>query len=182
MKHELQVTVDRLPEILEKNAPGMMRRMILAMRAAIERGAHLRAVSHGALFLKVGEADLVREFEGAMKDAMSSVRSRASHGSFEPSLSLSLDSLDDEDAPDELEGSTQVYATLCHTAQEAGVAGLARYKGTVFWSAVMDAFVRSRMDARAISELMPYARAALNVELMGLYQKLDDLGTAASPG
>jgi hypothetical protein len=90
-----------------------------------------------------------------------------------------LDDGDDAGA-DGLAASTQRYKTLCNTADELGVVGLAACRGTLLWGAVMDAFVRARMDARAISESLPYARAALNAELLDLYDRLDELANARS--
>ena len=174
---QLQKTVDRLPEILEKNAVTMMRRMIARMKAAMEQRAQEGNVSHGALFLKVGENDLVREFERALKEATSPA-ALGSADSAVSALSLSLEAADGAEAADEFETSTALFTRLCANAKAVGVKGTGRYHKEVFVGALKDAFEQSRMDRQAMQELRPYARAALNAELLGLYGKLDELATA----
>lgn len=172
---QLQKTIDRLPEILEKNAVTMMRRMIARMKTAMEQHAQAGNVSHGALFLKVGENDLVREFERALKEATSP----AALGSADTALAgLSLAAEDGADAVDEFETSTALFNRLCTNARAIGVKGTGRYHKEVFVTALRDAFEQSRMDRQAMQELRPYARAALNTELLGLYGKLDELTAA----
>jgi hypothetical protein len=169
---QLQKTVDRLPEILEKNAVTMMRRMITRMKTAMEQHAQAGNVSHGALFLKVGENDLVREFERAIKEATST----AALGSADSAVAgLSLEAADGPDAVDEFETSTALFDRLCANARAVGVKGTGLYHKEVFVGALKDAFEQSRMDRQAMQELRPYARAALNAELLVLYGKLDEL-------
>jgi hypothetical protein len=174
MPHPLQITIDRLPELLEKNAPAMMRRMVGRMKADVAKGDLSGRVSHGGLFLKVGEEDLVREFVAAIKEVFAAEES-SGFGS-DNSLSLQTES-GYGGGIDEFESSTDAFRTLCRDAAKLGVTGADRYHNRAFLTALKDAFTRSRMDVRATDELMPYAKAALNAELAVLYTKLDEIGT-----
>jgi hypothetical protein len=164
MPHPLQTTIDRLPDVLEKNAPAMMRRMVARMRAAPGHS------SHGGLFLKVGEEDLVREFAAAVRECFAPSEDKfLSQGI---SMRLSTDS-GYGIGIDEFETSTTAFHSLCQHAAKAGIDGMERYGKDAFLQAMKHAFERSRMDARATEELMPPAKTELNTELRALYRQLD---------
>lgn len=166
MEHPLQTTINRFPEILERNAPGMMRRMVSHMKAAVASSSS--GSSHGALFIRVGEEDLVREFPVAIREAFAA--------GDDPGLSLSLEPESGaEAAPAGFAGSDAAYDALCKAAAGLGIRGLDKYRKDAFITAMKNAFGKARMDTRATEELMPHANAALDAELRALYAKLADL-------
>lgn len=177
MNPTLQKAIDRMPTILVNNAPSMIQRMLVSMKAMIAERGHQANASHAVLFLKVGEQDLVREFGIAMAGAVDVVREKIErlHGS-PPSLALAM--FGDSDAPgkDDFKTSDDSFSSLCSKAMAWGVIGCDAYDKDVFLSALEQAFEKSRMDRQAMAELMPYARRALNAELCKVYGKLATVG------
>ena len=180
MNPTLQKAIDRMPTILVKNAPSMVQRMLVTMKAMVSERGHQANASHGMLFLKVGEADLVREFGVATAQAVDAVRQKIERrrGS-PPSLSLEMDSDGDAHPGDDFNTSDAIFSSLCNKATAWGVIGCDAYDKDVFIKILEQAFERSRMDHQASAELMPYARQALNSELCKLYGKLESVGVAA---
>jgi hypothetical protein len=168
MEHALQRAVDRLPEILEKNAPAMMRRIVAHMRSKLTADGVVGNVSHGMLFLKVGEEDLVREFLAATTAAF--VKNEPTDFG-----ALSLEPEGGKQTYPEFAGSDAAFDKLCADAANVRVSGFERYDKGKFLGALGEAFVHARMDSRATAELLPYAKVALNAELQALYTKLDEL-------
>lgn len=168
MESTLQQAFDRLPQALEQNAPAMMKRMVAHMRTQLSASAHADVLSHGMLFLKVAEADLVREFVEATV---------ATFTRLEPSEfgGLSLEPEGGRPNNDEFATSDAAFDKLCANAAALRVHGVDRYEKNKFMGAMMDAFARSRMDERATTQLLPFAKSALNAELRVLYTKLDEL-------
>lgn len=146
----------------------MMTRMVARMRAQLSAGD----LSHGMLFLRVAEGDLIREFLAAT----SAVFARGEPSDF---AGLSLEPEGGRAANHEFATSDVAFDKLCTDAAMRGVLGVERYGKDKFIGAMMDAFTRSRMDARATAELLPHAKSALNAELQVLYMKLDELLTRA---
>ena len=164
-----------MPAILVHNAPSMMRRMGVFMQAAIAERGHQANASHGALFLRVGEADLVREFGVAMEESMDYVRRKLEDFRGSPP-SLTLETVGEAPlAADDFKTSNALFKDLCSHAQALGVIGCDAYHKDIFLKALKQAFEKSRMDAQAMAELLPYARLALNAELCKVYAKLDSL-------
>ena len=62
MDNNLKTVFDPVPQVIEKNAPAMMARMVGRLKAQLE-GATVADGSHALLFLKVGENDMVQAFE-----------------------------------------------------------------------------------------------------------------------
>lgn len=180
MNPTLQKAIDRMPTILVNNAPPMIRRMLVAMKASIAERGHQANASHGVLFLKVGEDDLVREFGVAMEQCVEVVRQKIERrrGS-PPSLSLEMFSETDAHPADDFKTSDDSFSSLCNKAAAWGVFGCDAYDKDVFLKVLQQAFEKSRMDRQAMTELMPYARHALNTELCKVYAKLESVGVAA---
>lgn len=168
MEHALQTAINRLPEILERNAPGMMRRIVARMKAQMEQDDRAGDLSHGLLFLKVGEEDLVREFLAATRAAF--VRNEPSGFG-----GLSLEPEEGRRDFPEFRESDMAFAKLCENAARLHVLGADVYDKKRFIETMADAFGRARMDTRATAELTPYARVALDAELQGVYTKLNQL-------
>lgn len=184
MKETLKKTVDRLPDIMAKNARTMMRRMVVAMNEEMARNIEEANASYSALLLKVSEADLVDAFEVALKDAMASLKGTpAKPAKFADStLPLSLELADDANssAQDDFLACTVLFDTLRANAKKLGVGGISPFSKDIFLTALKDAFTKSRIDSAEIGKLMPYARRALNRELLAVYDKLNAL-TQARP-
>ena len=60
-------TLERLPELLIRNAFNMMQRIVSAMQTALEKNRDLENPSFCALTLRMGSEDLAREFAEAIK-------------------------------------------------------------------------------------------------------------------
>ncbi len=180
MNPTLQKAIDRMPAILVKNAPSMIQRMLVAMKAMIAERGHQANASHGMLFLKVGEADLVHEFGVATAQEVEVVRQEIERrrGS-PPSLALETFGAADAHPGDDFNTSDACFSSLCNKAAAWGVIGCDAYDKDVFIKILEQAFQQSRMDRQASAELMPYARRALNTELCKLYGKLETVGEAA---
>lgn len=183
MKKTLKNTIRLLPEILVKNAQSMMRRMIAAMQNEITQDSRLANASYSALLLKVSEAELIHEFDVAIRDAMKTT-------AFDPNktgvtatdLSMSLELVDDEakSSKEDFRTSTALFSTLCANARNVGVAGVDAFNKDVFLIPLKNAFEKSRIDSEEMAKLMPYARRALNSELLNVYGKLDALERVGS--
>jgi len=167
MEKAFRETIGRLPQIIERNAPGMMKRMLVRIKEQITQGENSDNTGHGQLFLKVGEDDLVNQFAAAAHSTFAKKEDSELAGlSLEPE-SGSIDA--------EFAGSMAAFDKLRESAGKLGVGSLDRYNKDAFLKAMMDAFKQARMDERATDELVPFARAALDVELQAFYSKLDDL-------
>jgi hypothetical protein len=170
MTQAFREAIQRLPQIIEKNAPGIMRRIVARMKADLAQAeAGNQNVSHGALFLKVAEEDLVRNFVTATHAAFLQEDSALVGLSLEPEGGR---------ADSQYAASNAAFDKLCADAQRLGVRGVERFGKDSFERAMEDAFKRSRMDERATAELISFARAALDSELQAIYAKLDALANA----
>lgn len=176
MSDALKKAIDRMPQILVHNAQSMMRRMVASMQKEIAQGGQPDNASYNALLLRVGEADLIREFEAAMRVAMDSIQSQAGKSAAGPA-SLSLELLDHTQGPavDEFVSSTRMFSALCAKAQSAGVEGVEVFSKDALLAPLMLAFNNARIEVKAIAELTPTAHRALDAELQKVYGKLDGL-------
>lgn len=171
MTQAFREAIGRLPEIIEKNAPGIMSRIVARMKADLARvEAEGRNVSHGALFLKVAEEDLVRNFASATHAAFMKEDSGLIGLTLEPEGGKAHDAL--------FAGSRAAWDKLSASAQRLGVPGVARFGRETFERAMEAAFRNARMDERATRELMDFARTALDAELQVIYSKLGELADA----
>lgn len=168
MTQAFREAIARLPQIIEKNAPGIMTRIVGRMKADLARvEAEGRNVSHAALFLKVAEEDLVRNFATAAHAAFMKEDSGLIGLSLEPESGKAHDAL--------YAGSRAAWDKLAASAQRLGVPGVDRFGRETFERAMEAAFRNSRMDERATRELMDFARSALDAELQVIYTKLVEL-------
>lgn len=178
MKEALQRAIDRLPDVLVSYAPSMMRRIVIAMQEQITRGGQLGNPSYSNLLVKTAEPDLVREFNAAINEAMQSIKARsAANGPIDTGPAVLLELFDEESASSiaDLATSTDRFAALRSKARKLGATGIDRYAKDVFLKALNAAFAKARIDPEEMTDLMPYARRALNAELLKVYGKLDDL-------
>jgi hypothetical protein len=177
MPHPLQATINRLPELLERNAPQMMRRIVAHIKGDLGSSQASSNASHALLLLKVAEEDLVASFVSAVQETFETKE----RGMFEPSVSLSLEpeSGNEEEETAAFVAADAAFTSLCRRAADVGVHGAERYKKSRFLTAMKDAFARARMDERATVALMPAARSALNAELRALYAQLETMTTRA---
>lgn len=184
MKQALQKAVDRLPEVLVQYAPTMMRRVIASMREQMATGGQTENASYCALLLKVGEADLVREFDAALREAIESGRSPAGEQEAPvavPSLLLELVDETQTVSASDFAASTALFSTLSARARSLGVEGLRKYNKELFLAALMLAFAKARIEPKAMADLTPPARRALDGELLKIYAKVDAVGREPTP-
>lgn len=178
MKETLKNAVAVLPEEVAQGAQSMMRRLVAAMQNELAQDQALANASYCSLLLKLSETDLVREFDLAMKEAMSSIR--AGSGQTDPfagGLSLSMTLIDDAESnsQSDFSTSTALYEKICAKAAAYPLEGLRACNKDVFLSALKAAFLKARIGGTEVADLLPAARRALNAELVRLYSKLDSL-------
>ena len=167
--------IDFLPGMLSQNAQSMMRRMVLAMQEEMAQDRQLVNSSYCALLLKLSEPDLVREFDVAIKSAMISIKQSSNQtGIFTADLSLSLEPVDDavDSSINDFASSAALFGKLCSVELEHKIESVEAFSKDVFLAALKDAFLKSRIDNTEAAKIMPYARRALNAELVELYGKL----------
>jgi hypothetical protein len=171
-------TVHHLPEILVKNANAMMLRMVSAMQQAIGADTAMENATYCALVLKMTADNLAQEFELAVRASMEAIRRDGGRGQFSASgLALAIEPL--ESAASSLESdfqtSTEAFDKVCDKADRLGVKGIRLYNKDVILACVSEAFSKSRVEASEAAKMLPFARRALNDELLRLYAKLDAL-------
>ena len=171
-------TVERLPDILVKNASAMMLRMVATMQQAIGADLALENASYCALVLKMTASNLAQEFEDAVRDSMLAIRRDSGKPQFSASgFALSIEPLEAGASSllADFQTSTAAFDKVCAKAGGLGVSGLGLYNKDVMMACVSAAFAKSRVEASEASKMLPYARRALNDELLRLYAKLDAL-------
>lgn len=176
MKETLQKAIDVLPEKVSQDAQSMMRRMVAAMQIDVAQDRQLVNASYCSLLLKLSEADLVREFDLAIQDAMRSIRTGAGKANaFAGGLSLSMSPIDDTETAsnDDFSSSTALFKNICAKAKGYQVEGALAFEKEIFLAALRDAFTKARVGSAEVASLLPAARRALNTELVDLYGKLD---------
>lgn len=184
MEPTFKNTIDRLPEILLRNAPSMMKRMVATIQQTIAQDGQLANASYSALLLKVSEPDLVREFEVAMKKLAIAIERETSQPALSTAgLSLSLEPLEAVAAVSEADflTSTAQFDVLSAHAKSLGVTGVNAYKKDLFVTALKNAFTQAHIDGHEVAKLMPYALRALNTELVNIYGKLNAVQRDAAP-
>ena len=166
--------IDFLPGMLLQNAQSMMRRMVLSMQEEMAQDRQLANSSYCALLLKLSEPDLVREFDVAIKSAMTSIKNSNQTEIFTADLSLSLEPVDDivDSSASDFASSAALFGKLCSVEPERKIESVEAFSKDVFLVALKDAFLKSRIDSTEAAKIMPYARRALNAELVDLYGKL----------
>lgn len=163
--------IDALPAILQKNAQSMMRRMIVAMQSEMTKDPAFVNATYYALLIKLGENDLVREFEDSFKDSMEVITTGSGRT---VSAGLSFELVDDSSAcvDSDFSTSTIEFEQLCEYCKLLGISGIGMFEKDVFLKPLKSALLKARIrDAEAV-HILPVARRALNAELVNLYQKL----------
>lgn len=178
MSEILKKTVERLPEILDKNAKSMMQRIVEATLDAIAKDPQLGASAYCSLVLKASGNDLVTGFVLALEKTTRAIQEASGKpGPFALGLGLSIEPLDPSAAPSEADfaNSNSKFEMLCAKARDLGVEGLRPYGKEIFLAAFDDAFTMSRIEPSEGGKIVPLARRALDRELVRLYEKLDSL-------
>lgn len=174
MKETLKKAIDVLPEKVSQDAQSMMRRMVAAMQQDVAQDLQLANASYCSLLLKLSEADLVREFDLAIQEAMRSIGTGAGKANaFAGGLSISpMDDMQTR-SDDDFSASTALFKKICAKAKEYQVEGVLAFEKEIFLAALRDAFAKARVGSAEVASLLPAARRALNTELVNLYGKLD---------
>jgi hypothetical protein len=178
MSEILKKTVERLPEILNKNAKSMMQRVVDAALEAMAKDPQLGASAYCSLVLKASSSDLISQFASALEKSTRAIQeAHGKAGTLALGLGLSIEPLDPTMAPSDADfaSSNSKFEMLCAKASGLGVEGLRPYGKDIFLGAFDDAFTMSRIDPLEGGKIMPFARRALDRELVRLYEKLDSL-------
>lgn len=176
MKETLKKAIDVLPEYLLQDAQSMMRRMVAAMQIDVAQDRQLANASYCSLLLKLSEADLVREFDLAIQEAMRSIKASPGKANvFAAGLSLSMTPIDDTQtgSNDDFSTSAALFKKICDEASECKIEGALAFDKEIFLAALRVAFAKARVGSDEVASLLPAARRALNTELVHLYGKLD---------
>ena len=176
MSEIFKKTIDRLPELLSKNALTMMQRMVLVMQHAIAADRALGTSSYCALLLKLSGDDLAREFDISVKASMLAIKQAGVKSTdFSLGLSLSIEPLESVAtvvSEADFLSADAAFERLLIKANGLKIKGLSTYKKDVFLASVKEAFTKAKVDPAEIERMMPFARRALNGELLNLYEKL----------
>lgn len=178
MSEVFKQTVQRLPDILVKNAGPMMQRIVLAMQKAIAEDQQLPDASYCVLLLKMAADDLAAGFERSIRESMDALRSSdAQPGFTATSFSLAIEDTSHEAAAEraDFQAATAAFDRFAARGKSLGMRGLRSYDKDVLWTCLKQAFAKSRVSAEEASKVLPYARRALNDELVRLYAKLEAL-------
>jgi len=177
MSETFKKTVARLPEIVARNAGSMMQRMVQAMQQEIASDLRFEKATACTLVLKVASDHLVREFDLAVRAAMDKIKSRAGKPpEFSASnLTLEVEPTGPDTVAADLHGCTVAFRSLCAKADLLDVDGVDAFNKEVLLAAVEKAFRKARVEPEAASAILPYARRALNAELLNLYRRLEAL-------
>ena len=171
-------TVDHLPEILVKNASAMMLRMVAVMQQAVAADQQMENAAYCALVLKMTAENLAEQFDLAVRESMAAIRRDGGNAQFSATgLSLSIEAEDDATSSvvADFQSSTAAFDRVCAKASGLGVRGVRLYNKDVLLACVNEAFAKSRVDPSEAAKVLPFARRALNDELLRLYAKLDAL-------
>ena len=178
MSELFKQTVARLPEILVKNASPMMLRMVAVMQKSISEDGQLADASYCVLLLKMAADDLATGFERAIRESMEALNAGDGGPSFSATgFSLAIEPIGDDVASEKADFQTasQAFDKLLAKGKSLGVRGLRNYERDVVLTCLKQALAKSRMSSDEAAKVLPYARRALNDELVRLYGKLEAL-------
>jgi len=173
MTDVLRKTLDKLPALFARNANAMMLRMIAAMQSELQQSSSVSNASYLGLLLNMSKSDLAVKFEQAISAAMAKPEEErfSFHGG--PVLELDLQS----DGPEEvvMQESSIAFRKLVARGISVGCTNMQRFGGKALLACFQDAMERARINAADVQALTPFARSALNAELLSIYKKLDHL-------
>lgn len=175
MATTFQMTIDHFPEILEKNASGLMQRIISKTKMSINADLQLSNATACNFFLQTSAEALVRQFESQLKDALQDIRARQSSGKtggFGSGLSLDTEGSEEQLAIADMK-STALFAQLCAKGKQHQINGVDAYDAKLFMNAMREAFNKSKFPDGELTSIFPHAIRALDSELINLYSKLD---------
>jgi len=169
-----------LPEFVAKESPKIIGAIIESMQNALTRDAHLPNIPYCSLLLKLGAADLTREFVAAFEVGATSAPENQSL----PRSGLSLEMMNDEaEDPSEktMHQSSGLFEQLRANFKRLGIEGVEAFAKDAFLVPLRQGLIKSRFDEPNVVRLMPYACKALDVELVLLYRRISTLtqGTPA---
>jgi hypothetical protein len=178
MSEQFKQTVERLPGILVKNAGPMMQRIVSAMQVSIMADQQLPDASYCALLLKMTADDLASGFERAVKESMAALATADANPNFTATgFSLAIEPMEGDGSSEKADflKASAAFDRLFAKGNALGVKGLRNYDRDVLLACLKDAFAKSRMSTEEAGKVLPYARRALNDELVRLYDKLEAL-------
>lgn len=150
-----------------RDSQSLMMRISASMQTEIAQDNTLENRSYCGLILRLSEPDLVREFVAAMNEAVAS--KAVDEFSCEFTFSLSPVDFADSTAND-FASSTTLYKQLCATPGGGLARSVSLFTRDFFLNPLVNAFNRARIDSAEVKKMMPFARRALNLELLQFYQ------------
>jgi hypothetical protein len=162
-------------ELLRNDATAMMRRMVATMQAEVGKDTKLGNASYCTLLLKLSENDLVKEFAAGIQAEMAPADAEAGFAkTVSAGLSFSLEPMETVEltGQDDFSAATALLSTLKTAAKGHSVVGSSILEKDFFTDLLKDAFQKSRIDGLEATALMPFARRALNTELVALYKRV----------
>jgi hypothetical protein len=145
----------------------LMRRIIVSMQSVITHDNTLENRSYCELMLRLSEPDLVREFAVAMTEAVASIGINAFPCDF--SFELMPPELADTEASDFVTSNAK-YKQLCASPEKLIARTVSPFNKDFFLNPLEDAFKKARIGSTEIKRMMPYARRALDQELLQFYE------------
>jgi hypothetical protein len=179
MAATLQTTIDNLPEILNKNASGIILRIISKTKASLIDDLYLSNASACNFSITVATEDLARHFENILKTSLHEIKLKQNSGETDISvlaLSLALNAEgDEEQLTISKMKSTVLFDKLCAKGKQNEIAGVGTYDVKLFMNVMREAFNNSKFEDSELVSIFPHAIRALDSELVKLYEKLDCL-------
>jgi hypothetical protein len=173
MTDALRNALDKLPALFVQNANAMMLRMIARMQSELQRSSSVSNSAYLGLLLNMSKSDLAVKFEQAVSAAMAKPKEEGF--SFSGGLTLELDLQSDDPAEVLMQESGTAFRKLEAKGRSVGSTHMQRFGGNTFLACFLDAMDRARIGAADAQALTPFARSALNAELLSIYKKLDHL-------
>lgn len=178
MNEKLKTAVARMSDIVAEAAPAMVDRIVKAIQSALALDAQLPHIGYCSLLLKVGAADVSREFLADLNKAAAK-RRRAPDAPRAPTsvFGLWLEPMGEADPSVQImQKSTGIFDRLVDKAQAQGIQGLEAYGKNFFLEPLREALVKARIDDENVTRIMPYACRALDAELASFYGRIEALG------
>ena len=179
MQDVVKSSLTKLPEKIVAYAPTMIGRVVDNMQITLGRDAHLPNISYCALLVKLGAADIAREFTAHLDHVLTGAAVPPQDTSFSTTISSLPLELLSADGPDPsvqaLRASSDLFDTVAAKAKVLGIKDFRIYGKKLFLAALRQGFTKARIDEENIARLLPYACSALDTELVTLYGRFETM-------
>ncbi len=166
----LESALAQMPDKIDECAPAMALRIVVGTQQCLARNAHLPEISYCSLLMNLGAGDVVRELTAELRIAAAQVRASDSNADMIGAAGLWLEPVGEDDRSlQALQKSSELFARIAAGYRARGLNGVEAYAKGFFLGPLRQALTRSRIDDATSSRIMPYACAALDAELLRLY-------------